>query len=601
MFCPKCGKEIVADARFCTNCGTDIQKALECLNENGHISGISDTVKAKNSTSGRTASEDDAIKIPKTKKTAIKKSENGWRDLSVTIGKNQEYYLAEFQKVSNGEKTRFNWAAFFFGPGFCFYRRCGELFKKYFLVSSFLLFFGCLVEMAGIRQFDLMTMFCGTVIVAIGGILQIINMVRFAYEFNRAYYKHCQNSAVELPVCTGVSWKSAICFYAVCALIVLGISGLMILVDGMDLTQCVAWVTIAFLAWFFLKPYIMTFLLSKKNRTGIRTNLTTAQLIELIEDDPWCENQVIREYISEIPGTHEQSQLNFVGLRSEVYFRVENGILHAYGFTATKVEKFRRLYLVHIETRKLLQYIAALERQDTETATRLKQSNISAIKLRSGYDTFDKFCWIIAAAALIALPIFFEISGIGRTSNNPVPAFPSEPPMSIFQSAAPVVPGHNWESSGAEDAIPSFNNDSGFPTSDANDFPPTLPPIDPNDPNADLLSDHLGLYVNENGYYLSMEVASQDGSYFGAIYSNRSNAQNGINPLIRFSMGGRDYLGTFIFTDYEENTLYFARDAAITDYYTLLMYGDSYFDGVDISPFFDTTFYMVEQYIDVMS
>lgn len=137
VFCPKCGKELLEDARFCINCGTDVQKALGHLSENEQTAGISDTAKAKNSTSGKAASESDSIKIPKAKKTAIKKSANGWRDISAAIGKNQEYYLAEFQKVSNGEKTRFNWAAFFFGQGFASIADARNCSKNIFWSAAF--------------------------------------------------------------------------------------------------------------------------------------------------------------------------------------------------------------------------------------------------------------------------------------------------------------------------------------------------------------------------------------------------------------------------------------------------------------------------------
>ncbi|MBD5098632.1 MAG: hypothetical protein HDT35_03620 [Clostridiales bacterium] len=138
------------------------------------------------------------------------------------------------------------------------------------------------------------------------------------------------------------------------------------------------------------------------------------------------------------------------------------------------------------------------------------------------------------------------------------------------------------------------------PAGGGEQFPPTLPPVDPNDPNADILSDHLGLYINENGCYLSIWAASGNGYYYGAIYGNRADAENYVNPLLEFSMGGRSFEGTFIFVDSEENTLFLARDSSISDYNTLFLYGDPHYDGVDITPYFDTTFYMVEQYIDVM-
>lgn len=178
--------------------------------------------------------------------------------------------------------------------------------------------------------------------------------------------------------------------------------------------------------------------------------------------------------------------------------------------------------------------------------------------------------------------------------------------------------------SGSENTLPSEDDTADFPQPEASfaaapgpsqaqppapadrsePFPPTLPPVDPNDPNAVLLSDHLGLYVDENGCCLRMEVASQNGLYFGAIYSSRSDAQNGINPLVEFSMGTMNYdSGTMVFTfeDGGGNSLYFERDITINDYYTLFSFGDAYFNGVEMSPYYMGTFYMVEQYIDVMT
>lgn len=76
--------------------------------------------------------------------------------------------------------------------------------------------------------------------------------------------------------------------------------------------------------------------------------------------------------------------------------------------------------------------------------------------------------------------------------------------------------------------------DGGQPSYSADDFPPTVPPIDPNDPDAVLYSDELGQYLNENGIVLEIAVATGGGiNYYANIYANQSDVNNHAEPFAR--------------------------------------------------------------------
>ena len=76
MFCPKCGKELPPGAGFCPNCGTP---------------------------TGESA--------PQRTPTSSKSSSSIGRSMEDVVGKNSAYYLTEFQKIEEKQKSRFNWAA----------------------------------------------------------------------------------------------------------------------------------------------------------------------------------------------------------------------------------------------------------------------------------------------------------------------------------------------------------------------------------------------------------------------------------------------------------------------------------------------------------
>lgn len=119
MFCTNCGQKIPDEAAFCPNCGAKVS-APEAPGP----------ASSPPTDSASPAAESHPPKTPQA----------AGSPLEAIVGKNIPYYMAEFQKIDAGQKTRFNWAGFFIGPYLCLYRHCVTLFKKYYLLS-FILFF----------------------------------------------------------------------------------------------------------------------------------------------------------------------------------------------------------------------------------------------------------------------------------------------------------------------------------------------------------------------------------------------------------------------------------------------------------------------------
>lgn len=207
MFCSNCGKEIPPGAAFCPNCGAKALSAPEPSNP---------TFMPPADSAGNASAEPQPPKI----------SPASASPLEAVVGKNTAYYIAEFQKIDAGQNPRFNWVALFFGPYLCFYRRCPALFKRYFLLSYILLFAAALVAAVGLALLNLTVLFaCGVMILA-AGVLTMVNSIRLGRNFNREYYRHCQQQLAlpEPQRKNGVSIKNILLFilalvlsYGLCA------------------------------------------------------------------------------------------------------------------------------------------------------------------------------------------------------------------------------------------------------------------------------------------------------------------------------------------------------------------------------------------------
>lgn len=179
MYCPTCGKKLVDGAAFCSNCGAPV-----------------DSFAQKNAPNTDSASR-------------INPS------LKAVVGKNSSYYLTEFQKIDAGQRSRFNWSAFLLGPAMCFYRRCSELFRKYFLFPIILLLIGFPCSSIGTGIISLPLIMIGTILSFVSATWLLIAYIRFGIKFNHIYYIACQQKLSRSAGATtmGVSVRALILFF----------------------------------------------------------------------------------------------------------------------------------------------------------------------------------------------------------------------------------------------------------------------------------------------------------------------------------------------------------------------------------------------------
>ena len=218
--CPSCGSEVNGDARFCPDCGTPLNHEARGREQFNSIE-IDKTMDASNK------QED----IDKVRNIDGVNSEI----LSEYVGKNQQYYGKEFQRIQSGEKPKFNWAAFLAGPFLCLYRKNFSLFFKLYLLPNVLLSVGIPMFLS----FQVTSLFAGN-IEGLSGLMvffPILILVEFVVaiiggaKFNRSYYKMIHSLATnkiiekeELKKKSGVSWKFIIIYALVEIMLALAVS-----------------------------------------------------------------------------------------------------------------------------------------------------------------------------------------------------------------------------------------------------------------------------------------------------------------------------------------------------------------------------------------
>ena len=204
MFCFKCGKEIPAGAAFCPNCGAKAPAGLASPSASGPAAPADQAAQTDQpappaETPAQPAPPAGAVVPDAASAPAQPGARTAGDPLAAIVGKHADYYLAEFKKIDAGQKTRFNWAAFFLGPCMCFYRSCHELFKKYYLLYFILFGISCVIFTAssvsmayGAFGVDFVLTGIYNVLSAVINTYVFIMQIRFARNFNREYYNHCK-------------------------------------------------------------------------------------------------------------------------------------------------------------------------------------------------------------------------------------------------------------------------------------------------------------------------------------------------------------------------------------------------------------------------
>ena len=193
MFCTKCGHELPENAKFCPKCGASRLGPVE-VNESGNQT-EKDTNLIQSQSPDFSHLEDKDTQSPfvedvEVSHTAQQSTTNAWTEYEKVVQKNVTYYIPQFQKIAAGEKTKFNWAAFFFTMYFCFYRKCAHMFKKYFLVPLIVTLISTGILTIGFSNFSLTLMAVGGVATLIGYIWYFVSAIRFGKNFTREYYAY---------------------------------------------------------------------------------------------------------------------------------------------------------------------------------------------------------------------------------------------------------------------------------------------------------------------------------------------------------------------------------------------------------------------------
>lgn len=109
MYCSKCNHSIEDDSKFCPFCGT------QC------VEFITQTVEESSPGSARTAITYESAPCEKTS------------DPAEATERKANYYEVQFAAIARGEKPKFNWIAFLFGPANQLYHQSSALFRRTFL------------------------------------------------------------------------------------------------------------------------------------------------------------------------------------------------------------------------------------------------------------------------------------------------------------------------------------------------------------------------------------------------------------------------------------------------------------------------------------
>lgn len=194
MFCRNCGKELVENALFCSRCGTKIEIATEnnlySAMEPELMESLEKNIVAKVETFSeeKDINEEVIVTVEVGHEKDVTDKNDIYREL---IGKNADYYLAAFEKIGRGEKTKFMWSSLFASLGLPLYRNCDEVAKKYYLIPYVLLLSSLiLMPCATLFGFSTLSMVLlgGSYLVSmVGSIWLFVNAIRLGKKFPHLY------------------------------------------------------------------------------------------------------------------------------------------------------------------------------------------------------------------------------------------------------------------------------------------------------------------------------------------------------------------------------------------------------------------------------
>ena len=185
MFCHKCGNKLTETVAFCPKCGAKliVEDTIQQITEIP-MSTVVDKSGAPTSlqTLGTTAQRDVGI----SGEAAMSRGDSDL--LRAIIGKNSDYYLKQFDKIDQGEKS-FNWYAFFFAPILLLYRKQFAYFAKMLLPGYALLFIHMLLTGYATATFSLELM----KIIPFTGLIIVLYTIVMSFLCGKGFNKHYKN------------------------------------------------------------------------------------------------------------------------------------------------------------------------------------------------------------------------------------------------------------------------------------------------------------------------------------------------------------------------------------------------------------------------
>ena len=188
MFCANCGKEVKEGSAFCAHCGARI---------GGNPSGAAqDVVPHTPMPESGNMRNSDAVG-----KSAISSMENsGFTDQTAgirqIIGKSEDYYLGQFDRIHREGRSRINWASFFFSLLHAGYRGVWrEWVKK--MAMPLGVEFGCMMLTAIMSFIQPMATVIFGIIAMVASIWVMITQIRFSRKFNQVYMQHVEQKLAQ--------------------------------------------------------------------------------------------------------------------------------------------------------------------------------------------------------------------------------------------------------------------------------------------------------------------------------------------------------------------------------------------------------------------
>lgn len=206
MYCSNCGANLDDDSMFCPSCGTPCTPEKETAQETavGMPVTESQTERAEQKTI-------DVLEERQRKVPVVPVHLTGQEDERPLVQRKSTagnpYYVAEFAKIAAGQKSKFNWAAFFLGPFHQMYHGSIKLFKKTFLpymVAMFLVIVvGQISALITLATFSMEALISTIVTALLYLVLAVWACILFIFngkKYNQRLYEQVQGRAEDIPV-----------------------------------------------------------------------------------------------------------------------------------------------------------------------------------------------------------------------------------------------------------------------------------------------------------------------------------------------------------------------------------------------------------------